>query len=108
MTIKIVFLKSGETLIADLKEIYFETEAQVDSKNYPSGYILKYPCSFETVKGYHITDESLKDKRQVLFHPWPSLSKNESVVLPLDWVVTAVDPIDSIAEIYQKNVLKEN
>lgn len=101
MAIKIIVLKSGETLITDIKEMF---ASEYDTK--PVAYLLYYPCSFETVKGYHITDESLKDKKRILFHPWPTLSKNHEVAIPVDWIVTAVDAIDSMKEIYKKNVLK--
>lgn len=103
MTVKIIVLKSGETLIGDIKEVF---TSEYDSK--PAAYLLKYPCFFESVNGYYITDETLKDKRKIRFHPWPTLSKNENVTIPEDWLVTAVDAIDSIDEIYKKNVLKEN
>ena len=35
-----------------------------------------------------------------MFRPWIIISKDTQVVIPTDWVVTIVDPIDSIREMY--------
>ena len=35
-----------------------------------------------------------------MFRPWILISKDTEVVIPTDWVVTIVEPIDSIRQMY--------
>ena len=37
--------------------------------------------------------------------PWCPLTKNEKIPITADWVVTIVDPIDKITQMYTKEVL---
>ena len=42
------------------------------------------------------------------YFPWAvdMVTKHEKIPIPTDWVVTIVEPIDKIAEMYKKEVLK--
>ena len=88
MTVKLTLLKSGETLISDLKEVVAKP-----TQDKPTAFLLENP---------HLVDTKKKDggKFDVILSPWLVLSKDTSMVIPTDWVVTIVDPHDSVAEMY--------
>ena len=100
MAIKLTLLKSGELLISDAKELVSE-ETQTE----PYAYVLTNPHSVITS---HSNESS--EKIDVIFRPWIVLSKDNQMVVPTDWVVTIVEPLDSIREMYvekQKTFPKE-
>jgi hypothetical protein len=101
MTVKLAILKSGERLISDIKE------AIVDDK--PVSYIFENPClvSIEN-RQYKVkddTEENIQSKIGISLYPWPTLSKDKVVPVPLDWVVTVVEPNEDLKDMYEKDVL---
>ena len=101
MTVKLVLLKSGENIVSRIKEGYFENKLVC--------YILDKPCTVSINGTYKILDED-ENKVSVSLQPWPSLSSQTTIELIPDWIVTIVDPIDSIKKMYETQVLgiKEN
>ena len=100
MTVKLAILKSGEDIVADIKEMLVgeEEDAKV------VGYFLTKPCGVTlNSKALKIDDE--KDTYQLKLFPWCPLTKNEKIPITADWVVTIVDPIDKIKQMYTKEVL---
>ena len=100
MAIKLTLLKSGELLISDVKELAQEKEPLE-----PYAYLLNHPHAV-------IISHRQEDTEQVdvVFRPWIVISKDNNVVVPTDWVVTIVEPLDSIREMYvekQKTFPKE-
>ena len=68
------------------------------------GYVLTNPCGVSlNSKAIKIDDE--KDTYQLKLFPWCPLTKNEKIPITADWVVTIVDPIDKITQMYTKEVL---
>ena len=68
------------------------------------GYVLTKPCGVSlNSKAIKIDDE--KDTYQLKLFPWCPLTKNEKIPITADWVVTIVDPIDKITQMYTKEVL---
>ena len=101
MTVKLAILKSGEDIVADIKEMIVGEgdDARV------VGYHLNRPCGVSlNRKEIAIDDE--EDKVQIRLFPWCPLTKQEKIPIPSDWVVTIVEPIDKIAEMYKKEVLR--
>ena len=90
MAIKLTLLKSGELLISNAKEV-----ATSDDAIEPYAYILNHPHVVLTSNQQH--DDG---KIDVMFRPWILISKDTEVVIPTDWVVTIVEPIDSIRQMY--------
>jgi len=90
MAIKLTLLKSGELLISDAKELV-SSETQTE----PYAYVLTNPHSVITS---HSNESG--EKIDVIFRPWIVLSKDNQMVVPTDWVVTIVNPIDSIEKMY--------
>jgi len=107
MTIKILVLKSGEDVIADIKEM-------MTSDNQVMGYILTKPCVVKLVSSAPLTaeedDSNVEGSSEVRIrmHPWAPLAKEKQVPLSTEWVVTMFSPIDKVLDMYKKQVLKEN
>ena len=108
MTIKILVLKSGEDVIADIKEM-------MTSDNQVMGYILTKPCVVKLMSAAPLTAEEDDDSNpegtsevRIRMHPWAPLAKEKEVPLSTEWVVTMFSPIDKVLDMYKKQVLKEN
>ena len=102
MTVKLAILKSGEDIVADIKEMIVGEgdDARV------VGYVLTKPVGVSlNRKEISIDDE--KDTVQIRLFPWCPLTKNEKIPITADWVVTIVDPIDKITQMYTKEVLED-
>ena len=54
-------------------------------------------------KNIKVDDE--KDTYQLKLFPWCPLTKQDKIPITADWVVTIVDPIDKIKQMYEKEVL---
>jgi hypothetical protein len=102
MTVKLVVLKSGENLISDIKEGYDEEKLIT--------YIFENPCTIKVNGKYRIsTDEGdSRDQMSISLHRWPSFSADKTVPIPVDWIVTAVEPIPAVIKMYNQNVKEEN
>tara|TARA_B100000965_G_scaffold136742_1_gene113776 strand:+ start:194 stop:553 length:360 start_codon:yes stop_codon:yes gene_type:complete len=102
MTVKLAILKSGEDVVADIKEMVVGEgdDARV------VGYVLNKPCGVSlNSKNIKVDDE--RDTYQLKLFPWCPLSKNTKIPITADWVVTIVDPIDKITQMYTKEVLED-
>ena len=100
MTVKLAILKAGEDIVADIKEM---VGGEGDDARVV-GYVLTKPCGVSlNSKAIKIDDE--KDTYQLKLFPWCPLTKNEKIQITADWVVTIVDPIDKITQMYTKEVL---
>lgn len=103
MSIKLALLKSGETLISDIKNIY-------TSKNEFSGYMFKNPHKVEVRKTVLLTEDiqEAKGDLEVILSPWIILSNDTQIVVSPDWVVTIIEPIQTIKEMYEEKVNGKN
>jgi hypothetical protein len=108
MTIKLVLLKSGEDIIADVTEM---TVGEIDSKDNPPrviGYFLGKPC---VIKLRDVTDLGSEGKEQkqgynVSLFPWMPLSKENKIPIPADWMITMVEPVTKLEEMYLEDIVK--
>ena len=99
MTVKVLVLKSGEDVIADVQEMY-GSEEQV------FGYLLTKPV----VVKLRANEDSSKDVEKevsVRMHPWMPIAREKSIPITIDWVVTMVTPVEKIQELYEKEVLND-
>ena len=100
MTVKLAILKSGEDIVADIKEMLVGEgdDAKV------VGYFLTRPCGVSlNSKAIKIDDEN--ESFELKLFPWCPLTKQDKIPITADWVVTLVDPIDKITAMYKKEVL---
>ena len=98
MSIKLALLKSGDTLIAEAKEIVFEETKEIHS------YYFENPHVITTRSKVMLTEEEREPSNDfeldVVLSPWIVLSKDNKMAVPKDWVVTIVDPLDQVAQMY--------
>ena len=107
MTVKLLLLKSGEDIIADVKEMVTGTEE--DPK--VVGYFLNRPCivrmqDYTPIQDDETTEEKQKQAYQIKFYPWIPLAKEPIIPLTAEWVVTMVDPIDKLLKLYVEEILE--
>ena len=95
MTVKILLLKSGEDVIADVKEMVSPDKKVI-------GYFLSKPC---VVKLLPKTTNGNKKETSISMYPWMPLAKEKQIPLPTDWVVTMVTPIEKVETRYKEDVL---
>ena len=101
MTVKLAILKSGEDIVADIKEMVV---GEGDDKKVV-GYFLTRACGISLSNEILKTDDADTDSYKLKLFPWCPLTKTEKIPITADWVVTIVDPIDKITEMYTKEVL---
>ena len=95
MTIKVLVLKSGEDVIADVQEMMSSSDQVI-------GYFLNKPCVVKLQ-----AKEALSQDVCVRMHPWMPLARETMIPVSADWVVTMVTPVESIQEMYEKKVLAD-
>ena len=94
MTIKVLVLKSGEDVIADVQEM-------MSSEDQVIGYFLNKPCVVKIQAKDTNTDVSVR------MHPWMPIARETMIPVSADWVVTMVTPVESIQEMYETKVLAD-
>ncbi len=96
MTVKLLLFKSGETVISDVKEIV--------SLDKVCGYLLDKPHKVTTRKPFVLTEDENKELRsielEVVLTPWIILTNDKEIAIPKDWVVTLVEPLSSVKNVY--------
>ena len=102
MSIKLCLLKSGEQLISDMKELVAE------GQDVAHAYMLENPHIIEIKDRQFVTEE---DKSRggdfgidVAMIPWIVLSKDKKMIIPTDSVLTVVEPIDAVTQLYLDKV----
>ena len=99
MSIKITVLKTGEHIISDMKELMTEGEENAQA------YMLVNPHTYEINEKQFITEEEreLEDGDygiNVSLLPWLILSKDKKMIIPTDSVLTVVEPLESVTQLY--------
>ena len=102
MTVKLAILKSGEDIIADIKEMIVGEgdDARV------VGYVLTKPCGV-ILKNKSLKIDNENESYELNLASWCPLTKNKKIPITADWVVTIVDPIDKLKQMYTKEVLTD-
>ena len=99
MSIKLTLLKSGETLISEMKELVAE------GQDVAHAYMLENPHMIEIKDRQFITEEDKKKGGDfgidVALIPWIVLSKDKKMIIPVDTVLTIVEPLDSVTQMYK-------
>ena len=101
MTIKVAVLKSGEDVIADIQEMVIKDSEGVEKT---VGYFFKQPCVAQLF-GQEPKDENIGQMPfRIRLTPWMPLAKDEKIPVVIDWVISIVDPIDELMEMYQRGL----
>ena len=101
MSIKIAVLKSGDQLISDMKELMADNEEKVQA------YMLVNPHTYEISEKQFMTEEEKEEGDygiDVSLLPWLILSKDKKMIIPTDSVLTVVEPLESVAQLYLDKV----
>ena len=114
MTVKLVMLKSGEDIIADVKEI--KSEEDVIGYFFHDPLIVKMyspekpvVLSEESgVESEHGTTKEISSKVGITFYPWVPLSAENKIPCSADWVITMVEPIQNLKKLYQEKINGRN
>ena len=105
MTIKLLLLKSGEDIISDIKEMVIGE----DEDRRVVGYFLNKLCLVKMRDPSLLVEENTEEQKkaayQVSLYPWMPLSKDSIIPVAADWVVTIVEPIVKLSEMYVEDVL---
>ena len=96
MSIKVVLLQSNDQIISEVKELVSEDK--------PVGYVFTNPHKVITNTAF-LREENKKDiSVEVSLSPWILLSAEKQIAVPNNYVVTAVEPIDSVKKMYLEKV----
>ena len=97
MSVKLMLLKTGETIITDAKELV--------SDEIVRGYLLANPHFVETKEKMVLTEsDSGKSNYEidVVLTPWLILSKDKEFVVAKDYITTICNPIESVEKMYME------
>ena len=98
MSIQLALLKSGEEVIADIKEIrQEETDVLVS-------YLFKDPYCVKIKTTQILVEDESRPKHELAYYKWMSLSKDDDVIVNKDWVVCITDPLDSVKKNYEERM----
>ena len=107
MSVKLVMLKSGEDIIADVKEL--KTEEGIVGYYFHDPLIVKmYHPEEPTVLNEEGSSRQYASKISVQFYPWIPLSEESRIPCSADWVVTIVEPIQNVKALYQERLNGRN
>ena len=97
MSIKLTLLKSGETLISEMKELVAEDKQEAHA------YLLENPHIVEIREKSFLTEDEKKKGDfgiDVTLIPWIVLSADKKVIIPVDIVTTIVEPLSSVKQMF--------
>jgi len=98
MSIQLTLLKSGEEVIADIKEIRQEGTDELVS------YLFKDPYYVKIKTTEVLVEQETRPKHQLAYYKWMSLSKDNEIIVNKDWVVCITNPIDSVKKNYEERM----
>lgn len=97
MTIKMMLLKTGETLISDVKEVAREDQIR--------GYLLEHPHYVTTQEKNVLVESDTGNSNyeiDVVLTPWLILSSDNKFVVSADYIATICEPIKSVKDMFLK------
>ena len=99
MTVKLLLLKSGEQVLADTKELRRKDDVPMIDKVY--GYLLSKPHKVTANKPLVLTENVNEERNvEITLSPWILLTEDKVMTIPKEWVITIVNPIESIVKMY--------
>ena len=107
MTIKLLLLKSGEDIIADVSEMTMGDEYNPKTPRRIIGYYLNKPCVIK-MRDPNLQETEGKEHKagySVSLFPWMPLAKDERIPIPADWMITMVEPVTKLEEMYLEDVV---
>ena len=96
MSVKLAILQENEQVIAEIKEL-------VDDGK-PVGYLLKDPHQVVINQPFLVEKVDNDTSIQVTLTPWILLTTDKDIIVPGNHVVTIVEPLDSVKEMYLEKI----
>ena len=110
MTVKLVLLKSGEDIIADVSEKVVGDENDKENPPRVIGYYLNRPCVVRMQDARNLPEltkgNEQKQGYSVSLFPWMPLSKEDKIPIPADWMITMVEPVTKLSQMYDEDIVK--
>ena len=98
MSIKLALLKSGEEVIADISEFrQEETDILVS-------YLFRKPYCIKIKTSEVLVEDKSKEKHELAYYKWMTLSKDDDIIVNKDWVVCITDPLESVKNNYEEKM----
>ena len=98
MSIQLALLKSGEEVIADIKEI------RQDETDILVSYLFKDPYCVKIKTTQVLVEDESRPKHELAYYKWMSLSKDNDIIVNKDWVVCITDPLESVKNNYEEKM----
>jgi hypothetical protein len=97
MSVKIALLKSGESVIADIKELISDEKV--------CGYLFTNPHKIQVSNSVFLTEQPTEsDSVSITFSSWILFTSDDEIPVRSDWIVTIVEPVKTIKEMYEEKV----
>ena len=100
MSIKVALLKSGESVIADIKELI--------SNDNICGYLFENPHIISYLEPELLTEQTKTSKLKISLIPWILITSDTKIPVRSDWVITMVEPIEDVKKIYEEKINESN
>ena len=100
MSIKVALLKSGESVIADIKELISDDKV--------CGYLFENPNIITYLEPELLTEQTKTSKLKISLIPWILITSDTKIPVRSDWVITMVEPIESVKKIYEEKINESN
>lgn len=99
MAIKLAVLKSGEDVIADIKELVSDDDKLIS-------LVFSNPFAVKLTVPQLLLEEGATETRKydVSVYPWMPLSEDKDIAISPDWVVTIVEPAETLKKSYEDRV----
>ena len=100
MSIKVALLKSGESVIADIKELVSDDNV--------CGYLLENPNVINYLEPELLVEQTETSKMKISLIPWLLITADTKIPVRSDWVITMVEPIEDVKKIYEEKINESN
>ncbi len=100
MSIKVALLKSGESVIADIKELVSDDNV--------CGYLFENPHIISYLEPELLTEQTETSKLKISLIPWILITSDTKIPVRSDWVITMVEPIEEVKKIYEEKINESN
>ena len=100
MSIKVALLKSGESVIADIKELISDDKV--------CGYLFENPNVINYLEPELLVEQTETSKMKISLIPWILITSDTKIPVRSDWVITMVEPIEDVKKIYEAKINESN
>ena len=100
MSVKVALLKSGESVIADIKELVSDDKI--------CGYLFQNPNIITYLEPEVLIEQTETSKLKISLIPWILITSDTKIPVRSDWVITIVEPIEEVKKIYEEKINGED